>query len=906
MSVSPVVLMDILCKGGCFSFLRKQGEQMLEELSAGSSFLQAALTEDAKADFVRSYEKRLQFLFSHSVVMELVSFLAAHGRPEAKIALLGSNEAELAEAAAVLGQDEGLEERLKSAAPLLAPYEERIRKDFRHNAELLFARLAKDQKRIEEKLLSGTPLQVTGLSLGEGDAHRHGQMVARIATSAGNIYYKPHDCRLDVVYEELVRRWFSDRLTAAGVVEGEGYGFVSELKHSQLARQEDIGVYFYNLGMLTAFFHGLGSRDMHQENIMACGVKPAVLDVETLLAGQRKFVPQDSVGGAMNTSITGAGIMPSRIHKIGFLSALHKSSTVSCTSLPLFAGEAVGIEGYEQTYLQGFREGYRRMMEHRQEIEGMFSSLAGAVVRHVRLNTSYYYCIFRNLARKENLASEEAQQKTLEQLRIPFRLDWKDEYEILVKYEQDCLYRGEIPYFCVLLDSRDLCGETGEEVMLRDFFDHSPLENLRDHLGNLSPQEMDFETDLITMCLRHAPQDAAQESPWPLGGEPVSSKALLAFARDVWQEVLQERIRHPHGYGMWAGQALSLESYLPVGPQVSWADVARCASFLPGSETEAAAVQEDCLTGLERLLAYWQEQEKEELRFVFRDGGLYSGSGCVLAGCRALFPANQARVTAFLNEYLPLVHEHLDDVESSGAGYGLSGLLLSLTEMLAEGVGDRAAVLSCLKDCAACLAARELPEGEGGSNGKAGVAAALASAYAATGDETYALASQKVLAAVQAAYRQDVSGWVRHDEKIPWLAERAPWAPGIAWHAMTGMEKLPAGRGKEEAVAVAELALGSLQQEKELFYRDTLHEGNALWAMSMARAAQVFGRQEYLDRAANIFASVLQRAGENGAFHVNEPGIRDFFDVSFYCGTLGISYAALYCQSILGKDDAND
>ena len=183
----------------------------------------------------------------------------------------------------------------------------------------------------------------------------------------------------------------------------------------------------------------------------------------------------------------------------------------------------------------------------------------------------------------------------------------------------------------------------------------------------------------------------------------------------------------------------------------------------------------------------------------------------------------------------------------------------------------------------------------------AGIAAALARAYACLGDGSCAESARKALEAVKQAYRQDIRGWASPEEKVLWLAGRAPWEPDIAWQAMTALELLPGGQGQEEAREVAELALKGLMEEKELLHRDTLCEGNALWAMSLTRAAELFGRAEYLDRGAQVWEAMVRRADSKGTFNVNAPKVKSFFDVSFYYGTLGIGYGALYCRNVMER-----
>ena len=907
MAINPILLHNILKQRGCFNFLKKTGAEVLQRLEEKYPALKDFLTENAKSDFCDGYGKRNQFLYTHSVATELQEVLAEHGLLKATL-LTGTDLPAIERAATELAEVPDLKERLCKKYPLIVDYEERIRNNFCSMAEQLFCRLAADKERISQKLFDGRPInQVTGLSMGAGDAHRHGQMVIKISTDAGTFYYKPHDCGLDAFCEEIVEKWFSDCLTAAKVAEGEGYAFVSELLRQEVTDKKDIETYFYNFGVMMAMFHGLGSRDMHQENVMACGKKPAVIDVETFLSANKFSADPKNPMYRLNHSVIGTGSFPYRLHKMGFLSALHLTQEPVTNSLPLFDGKSIGIDGCEENFLQGFSEGYRRMLKHRDEIEPLLAEHLNSVVRYVRLNTTYYYYIYRNLCMTPALSSAEKQMEALNQLRIPFEKDWKDDYESILNYEKECLLRGDIPYYCIALDGKDLCGETTEQILLKDYFECSALQNMRIHLGNLSEEEKLFEEDFIFSNLRHVPADVPEDKKFPLGTKKATADDMRQMAESIWQELQKERIRYPDGFNIWTGVALSLESYLPVGMNVALSDVARySAAMIKIGTPSAKETAQNCLTGLQRFLQYW-ESKPDEFKSLFSDAGRYSGCGNLLKACAALHEIYPAETENFLSRYLPLVRKKcIPSAEKVGFGYGLAGLLISLTELYQKNIGKDETLEKCLTECAFALAKKDFSKNAGGTDGTDGIASAMAKAYACTGEKLFAEVAVKALKEIQNSYRKDLNGWANGNERILWLAERAPYSAEIAWHSMDAAEYLPEGDAKQLARDTARLALESLCQEKNLFRRDSLHEGNAMSVMSLTKAAQIFSDKNYLDKAAVVLAAMQERAVQQKNFIVTADKVKSFFDVSFYYGTLGIGFAALYCMNTLGKGEELD
>ena len=120
------------------------------------------------------------------------------------------------------------------------------------------------------------------LNASGADSHLHGQCALRVGTEGGVFYYKPRDSRLDRLYREITERFCPDDTRAPLAVCGEGFGFIECMKTAPVQSREEVSQYYEHFGALTALFRFLGTSDMHYENILACGVYPAAIDMETL------------------------------------------------------------------------------------------------------------------------------------------------------------------------------------------------------------------------------------------------------------------------------------------------------------------------------------------------------------------------------------------------------------------------------------------------------------------------------------------------------------------------------------------------------------------------------------------------------------------------------------------------
>ena len=61
-----------------------------------------------------------------------------------------------------------------------------------------------------------------------------------------------------------------------------------------------------------------------------------------------------------------------------------------------------------------------------------------------------------------------------------------------------------------------------------------------------------------------------------------------------------------------------------------------------------------------------------------------------------------------------------------------------------------------------------------------------------------------------------------------------------------------------------------------------------------------------MEKAAVILAAMKERAAQEKNFIVTADKVKSFFDASFYYGTLGIGYAALYCMNNIEKGECLD
>lgn len=381
---------EILQQACCMEFLRGFVEKDTEK------FLRLPIISDDAAKSIQKFlQTRLKSLYLQTLMRSLRLYVEEFDVVES-ISPTGKSVEALQRAAEKIFNEliQGTGEPLKEKFFFLREYEGIIQKNFRDFMQEFLDRITSRQAEISAQFFGGVPItKILALSSDGADTHRHGRNVIRVTTDAGIFYYKPHDCSIDVLYHEIIANCFSDCTASAEIVSGEDYGFAKELVTRDVETLEDVEKYFYNFGILTALFHGLGTIDMHYENIIANGIKPCAIDLETLFKTERnlttKIVKPAAATLDFTCSVNSTCVMPKRMHLASMISPLY-GNKLKRSSLPCFQGVHYTVEGYEEKFLSGFSDGYERILAHREEIISLLENYKNVTLRIVLRNSSYY------------------------------------------------------------------------------------------------------------------------------------------------------------------------------------------------------------------------------------------------------------------------------------------------------------------------------------------------------------------------------------------------------------------------------------------------------------------------------------------------------------------------------------
>lgn len=472
----------------------------------------------------------------------------------------------------------GAEDGPLARVPLLAPLLDRLVAQFVDMALELAGRLACDRVAIVEALFGGVdPGPVTAVSSDGADAHRHGHVALVLTFRDGRrCFYKPHDCMPDVLFASLASRVLTDDLVVPRTLARGGYGWCEFVKCAPASSEADVRAYFLRLGRSFALLQALGSADLHVDNWLACGARPALVDLETILSPvPRVFndetVSPDASGSAeddflrdLNLSLIPSCLLPSSAGGVEFSVMLADGEGQTC--LPELDGRRVSVLGYEDVLIKGFSEGYDRCRAARDGLRAAVQDFSGTTIRRLVRNTNFYAQVLTRMQGRRALTSREEQEGIAARVEEFFVRHGARHMLPIARFEEKCMMRGDVPYFCTRADGLDLCGDDASEggVVMPDFFERSAVEAALERIDRLSEAERDFEAGILRESLRmalvHVPE--SEGAPSTSADAPCALEAgeALAEAVTLFEDIEARLLTGPSGARGWIARNGELEA----------------------------------------------------------------------------------------------------------------------------------------------------------------------------------------------------------------------------------------------------------------------------------------------------------------------------------------------------------
>lgn len=358
----------------------------------------------------------------------------------------------------------------------------------------LLERVAVDRPCVRDELFGGEdPGRLVAVSA-SGDAHDGGRRVARLQFASGmSAMLKPRPMAAEAAYEGLLEALndagFKPALRPPRTLRtGPHHGWQEIAQPGSCETEAEVDAYFRRFGGQLAVLHALRATDMHQENVLACGEHPAVIDLETLLhprLGSHRASAADPLiaetgldcvlrvgllprsDAALGVEMSGLGRDPDAVHLgerfvwegVGAAARLVQEELrlEAGENAPRLSGVPVAPARHVEALAAGFRDAYELLVTHRErwlEAGGPLAAFAGIPLRFILRPTKVYVDLLRRQAHDrdglvDGLAREEA-------LNVLWRgASRRPELAAAAPAEHDDLWVGDVPRFAGRSGSAD-------------------------------------------------------------------------------------------------------------------------------------------------------------------------------------------------------------------------------------------------------------------------------------------------------------------------------------------------------------------------------------------------------------------------------------------------------------------
>ncbi|HYH81027.1 MAG TPA: type 2 lanthipeptide synthetase LanM family protein [Longimicrobium sp.] len=789
-------------------------------------------------------------------------------------------------------------------------------------AELL-ARLAADRDELARAFGRGSdPGAVADARAGLSDPHDGGRTVSILRFEDGTaVVYKPRPLGAERAFA-AVAEWLNGatdgpELRPLAVLDRGVYGWTAYAARADCDDADAVERFHERAGKLLCLAYLLGGEDLHDENVMACGEHPVLIDLEVLL---RPATRNEGIGDTSGMpfwegtqhSVLAAGLLPRlypRPDGTLFVAGGLVESGLGGAGANLPSVDGVPAAGDPAAAVErGFRRAFRALLAGRDALlapDGPLAALGGNRVRVILRNTSVYASLLQRTLTPRFLESGAERSVEADVLLRP-ALRFPERHRLWPAFRDEArqVERMDVPVFHVRAGGTALPTAFGE---IPGYADAPGLERAREKLVSLDEAEMDRQAHCIRITYtshrlrrgwsgRHAAAAA---------GGPVAG--ALGAAREVagWLEALE--IRGADGAPGWMalGEGRLEEVGAGLGHGRAGIGLFLAALAAVGGDAEHRRRAMETLAPVAAAV----RDPAARARLAAECGiGAAKGLGGI---AWALLRAGRLLDDAALRESAVHAAAALTpaalraDRELDVFG-GAAGALLALLALHGE-TGD-ADLLARADLCGRRLhAAREadavsglrawrrLSDGElgtGFAHGASGIAHALLRLHRATGRAAPRDAAAEAFAFEAALQRPGAGDWLDHagQRATPPLFE-----PICAWcHGAAGI-----GLARAAAVDALGLAAVGAELERALAAAERAKPSgpSTLCCGAMGRAdlflcaAGALGRPELAERARALGGETAERAARRGTYGAGTLDCA--FIPGLFQGMAGIGYQLL-------------
>lgn len=316
-----------------------------------------------------------------------------------------------------------------------------------------------------------------------GDCHNGGRRTVLLSDRRGNkAVLKPVPLDNALLYSaviEQLNRLLGTHVHVPGLIVKENYGYVEYIQHKPCTTHQEVRTYYYHCGVVLLAVYLLNGNDIHNENLIAYGSSPVIVDFETLggvieHSDHAAFIDKLLKRSVMNSRMlpvkfsskndavrdfSAMGRLMKKVERKVVLEREFRSDPVEQTQeiieddtnwhLPEFQGQVVEYDAYLPDILAGFSDAYLAVLKDRHRfLSGLRRQTpASWTYRKVHRSTVVYRYLSARLNVPDMLRDKAYTTQYL--YGILAKNPLFEQKDHILQKEADDLIHSDVPYFSV-------------------------------------------------------------------------------------------------------------------------------------------------------------------------------------------------------------------------------------------------------------------------------------------------------------------------------------------------------------------------------------------------------------------------------------------------------------------------
>lgn len=378
------------------------------------------------------------------------------------------------------------------------------------------------------------------------DFHNRGRAAISLTFDTGlKLIYKPKNLGMEKAYFQFLA-WLNQQrvplpFKILKVINRSTYGWVEYVEHLPCSDREQLQRYYQRAGILMCIIYVLQGTDCTEDNLIACGEHPVLVDMETLIYPQFQYTQEQedsteaySLGGRVSNSVLDTGCLPQwqlgsdgesydisalgqvieretrvrvskwqNINTDRMVLGYEKARVQPKANLPCLNGIYLSCKDYVEAIVDGFRQMYCFFLERRETFlasDSLLKIFAHQQVRFLLRNTIVYSLILEKTLNPKFLRKGVERSIQLDFLsRALLSYTSKPNCWLLLKAEQQALDQLDIPYFLTRADSDTL--NIYPNRVLEKFFQQPAYMGVIARLNQLSQEDLEQQIGFIKGAL---------------------------------------------------------------------------------------------------------------------------------------------------------------------------------------------------------------------------------------------------------------------------------------------------------------------------------------------------------------------------------------------------------------------